>query len=550
VTTKLATEERLHISEIRLDGFKRFTNTIITGIPLHARLVVLAGPNGSGKSSLFDGLQTWHYLHGGNSRIGWDESYGAKVGSPPRGWTDHVQVAFHEVEPTDAIERQKILYIRSAFRNEADFEVSTFKRLPSPLGNNRVARLIDPDASVSENYQRMVMQTLDSIYDSSIPDTASKADIRDRIIGDVQRAMSTVFPDLVLSGVGGIGPGSAQQGSFYFDKGSASGFLYKNLSAGEKAAFDLILDMVIKRDFFDNTIWCIDEPETHLNTRIQASLLEVMLDLMPDNCQLWLASHSIGFMRAAWQLAQKSRGEVAFLDMEGVDFDSPVSINPVQPTRQFWSRTLDVALGDLAALVAPERIVLCEGRPSRGAGDEKAEFDATCFRTIFGAEHPETDFMSVGNSLDASEDRLGVGRAIQAVASGTAITRLRDRDLLSDEEVDELKLAGVRVLSRRHIEAYLLDDEMLCKLCVSLGSGSAVTDVLAIKKDALAASVARGNDGDDLKSVAGEIYTKVRKRLSIMGAGSNWNAFAKTKLAPLVTPETATYQSLLVDIFE
>lgn len=542
-------EANLHISEIRLDGFKRFTNTTITGIPAAARLVVLAGPNGSGKSSLFDGLQTWHYAHGGNSRIGWDESYGAKVGSLVQNWTEHVKVTFHEVEPTEPAERQKLLYIRSAFRHEADFEVSTFTRLPSPLGNNRVARLIDPDASVSENYQRMVMQTLDSIYDSDIPDSASKAEIRDRIIGEVQRAMSIVFPDLVLSGVGGVGPGSAQQGSFYFNKGTASGFLYKNLSAGEKAAFDLILDMVIKREFFDNTIWCIDEPETHLNTRIQASLLEVMLELMPPNCQLWIASHSIGFMRAAWKLAQISRDGVAFIDMEGVDFDAQVSLRPVQPTREFWSRTLEIALGDLAALVAPEHIVLCEGRPSRGKGDEKAEFDATCYRTIFGAERPGTDFMSVGNSLDASDDRLGVGTAIQTVASGTSINRLRDRDLLSDEEVSQLMSENIRVLSRRHIEAYLLDDEILTKLCISSGSPEAAADVLQFKIDAIDGAVGRGSDSDDLKSVAGEIYTKLRKRLNIVGGGSNWNAFARATLAPLITPDTATYRQLSADIF-
>lgn len=539
----------MHISEIRLDGFKRFTNTTITGIPAAARLVVLAGPNGSGKSSLFDGLQTWHYAHGGNSRIGWDESYGAKVGSLVQNWTEHVQVTFHEVEPTEPAERQKLLYIRSAFRHEADFEVSTFTRLPSPLGNNRVSRLIDPDASVSENYQRMVMQTLDSIYDSDIPDSASKAEIRDRIIGEVQRAMSIVFPDLVLSGVGGVGPGSAQQGSFYFSKGTASGFLYKNLSAGEKAAFDLILDMVIKREFFDNTIWCIDEPETHLNTRIQASLLEVMLELMPPNCQLWIASHSIGFMRAAWKLAQISRDDVAFIDMEGVDFDAQVSLRPVQPTREFWSRTLEIALGDLAALVAPEHIVLCEGRPSRGKGDEKAEFDATCYRTIFGAERPGTDFMSVGNSLDASDDRLGVGTAIQTVASGTSINRLRDRDLLSNEEVSQLMSENIRVLSRRHIEAYLLDDEILTKLCISSGSPEAAADVLQFKIDAIDGAVGRGSDSDDLKSVAGELYTKLRKRLNIVGGGSNWNAFARATLAPLITPDTATYRQLSADIF-
>jgi len=105
---------------------------------------------------------------------------------------------------------------------------------------------------------------------------------------------------------------------FYFDKGESQRFLFKKLSAGEKAAFDLILDVVIKREYFDNSSWCIDEPETHLNTRVQGLVLQTLLDLLPDACQLFIASHSIGFMRKSWDLARSSPGSVAFIDLQGV----------------------------------------------------------------------------------------------------------------------------------------------------------------------------------------------------------------------------------------
>src|ERR1035438_8130391 len=186
-----------------------------------------------------------------------------------------MRLTFHEALPTGPEELKRMIYIRSAFRNEADFSVNNFNRLGAPLDSPRINRLIDNDISVSDNYQRLIMQTIDGIYDQSIPDTATKGDIRDRIIGEVRRAMQCVFPDLLLSGVGGMGGSTGASGTFYFDKGSSQSFLFKNLSAGEKAAFDLILDTVIKREFFNDTVWCIDEPETHLNTRVQGVLLQI-----------------------------------------------------------------------------------------------------------------------------------------------------------------------------------------------------------------------------------------------------------------------------------
>ena len=94
----------------------------------------------------------------------------------------------------------------------------------------------------------------------------------------------------------------------------------------------------------------------------------------------------------------------------------------------------------------------------RGTTDRKAAFDATCYQRIFAAEYPNTDFLSVGNSDDAGNDRLEIGRAIQALASGTEVIRLIDRDMRSNEEVQALQADNVRVLSRRHLEAFLLDE--------------------------------------------------------------------------------------------
>lgn len=90
----------MHLKRIHLKNFKRFTDTAITEMPATARMIVLAGPNGCGKSSILDGLKTWHFMNGGSSYSGWDESYGAKTGTASIPWPEHVAVDFHEDLPT------------------------------------------------------------------------------------------------------------------------------------------------------------------------------------------------------------------------------------------------------------------------------------------------------------------------------------------------------------------------------------------------------------------------------------------------------------------
>lgn len=537
----------MRIKSIHLKKFKRFTDTVIQNIPQSARLVVLAGPNGSGKSSIFDGMHTWHGAQG--APMSWDVTYGLKAGETNSGnWQDHVTIEFHEELPAFE-ERRKLVYLRTAFRNQADFAVSEFK-VASPLDESKVQRMIDNDMNVSENYNRLVMRSIQDLYGDHLPADMPRENVRDRLIGEVRAAMTNVFPDLTLKGVDPIGSSANRNaGTFYFEKGSSKHFLYKNLSAGEKAVFDLLLDAVLKREFFDDSIWCIDEPEAHLNTRIQGNLLDALLAALPPNCQLWIASHSIGFMSQARKLMNEKPGAVVFIDMFDRDFDSPVVLEPVTPDRDFWSRTLDVALGDLADLIAPRRVVLCEGRPADGRSPSKTEFDARCYRQIFAEEFPDTDFLSVGNSDDVQGDRLQVGRAIQALVSGTAVIRLIDRDLRSDSEVDALKAAGVRVLSRRHLEAYLLDEEVITALCVDKGQPEKSTEAITLLRDQLASNTSRGKDTDDYKAAGGELYTKFRRLLELEQSGTTFNVFACDTLARLVKPGMQVYQQLKQDVF-
>jgi hypothetical protein len=308
------------------------------------------------------------------------------------------------------------------------------------------------------------------------------------------------------------------------------------------------LDLVIRRRDFNNTVYCIDEPEAHMNARLQATLLDELVQHLPEQSQMWLATHSIGMMRRARDIERQAPGSVVFVDFSDVDFDQPQSLGPARATRAFWERVLNVALDDLSGLVAPARVVVCEGSPP-GQPGRNTEHDARCYNIIFEAEFPDTKFLSAGNSLDVETDRLAIVAGIRALTSGCAVLRLIDRDDHGADDIQEFSAKGISVLSRRHLECYLYDDEVLAALCSKEGKPGEVAGLLQDKRDAVAESIGRGNAADDVKSASGPIYVRARQRLSLAGAGNDAKAFARNVLAPLITADMLVYRELRSCIF-
>lgn len=528
----------MRINSMQLRNFRRFSDLNVTDIPESARLVVLAGPNGVGKSSFFDGLQTWYRRAAWNQMHG-NDVYGAKVGSTDATqWFRRVEVNLHGGPQEQNRLKESSVYFRTAYRHEADFNIQQLAQPASPNENGGpTRRAVDEDRSVSENYQRLLWETFSAVYDDETPDLATKAEIRDRLTGRLKDALLRVLPDLSLSKVGALGAGR----SFEFTKGTATGFPYVNLSAGEKAIFDLLLDAVVKADYFKDAIWCIDEPEVHVGTRAQGRLLRELMHVLPEQSQLFLASHSLGLMSEAVKMAREEPGKVIFLDFEGHDFDAPVTLKPMMPNRQFWKRVLAVALDDMATLVAPATVVMCEGSADG--------FDARCYRTIFAAEYPDVDFIAVGNSDDAQNDKIGLTSALQTLTQGTDVIRLRDRDLANDAEVERWRTAGTSVLSRRHIEAYLFDPEVLDAFCDSIGRSDAKQEVRDIYDTQMAALSERAKDSDDVKAASGKMYVEIRKALSLNQAGTTARSFAEAQLAPQISASMDVYQELRRDVF-
>jgi hypothetical protein len=333
--------------------------------------------------------------------------------------------------------------------------------------------------------------------------------------------------------------------TFRFSKGTAQKFNYMNLSGGEKAAFDLLLDYVLKRVEFNDTVFCIDEPEAHLNPRVHGRMLDVLLDLTQERSQLWIATHAIGMLRRARELYFQRPGEIVFLDFDK-DFDQPQVLTPRVPDQIFWQHSLSVALDDLAALVAPQQLVACESGKKEAAPGEG--YDAEIYNRIFSTEFPETRFVSIGAASDLKGDRYLIVQAVAGLIKGTKTFRLVDRDGMSDAEIDEHEQRGYRVLRRRQIESYMFDDEILKLLCESVGAAERSADIIAAKERAIQNAVTRGHERDDLKKARGPIVAALRA-LPLKNPGKSSAIFMRDTLAPLITPETLVYQELKAAIF-
>ena len=252
----------MRINSVRIKNFKRFTDLLVRDIPASARLVVVVGPNGCGKSSIFDGFLQWYRQKAGFGTHN-EDAYFRKDIEQPFAWNESVEVKLHG----NIVAKKGSLYVRTAYRNDPDFSITGFNRPSVPSDTLRFSRVIENDQTVSENYQRLVYDTTAAIYDSA-NDAKTVRALREELIGQIRASMKRVFGDLLLNNISD----PLGSGAFFFEKGTAKSYHYKNLSGGEKAAFDLLLDLHVKKKYFADAIYCIDEVETHLHTKVQGTL--------------------------------------------------------------------------------------------------------------------------------------------------------------------------------------------------------------------------------------------------------------------------------------
>lgn len=164
-------------------------------------------------------------------------------------------------------------YLRSAYKYTGVFNISRLEDQPLVLqDHDRPKRMNDLDQRLVTNYQRIFSQTVSELVRGAY-DGMDGRELRQVYMNTINAHLKALL-DIRISDVGEPIGG---RGQLFFETGVVEACPYANLSAGEKEIVDLILDLVVKSRDFDDTIYCIDEPDIHISTAIQGKLMSGLI---------------------------------------------------------------------------------------------------------------------------------------------------------------------------------------------------------------------------------------------------------------------------------
>ncbi len=488
----------MHITKVELQNFKRFTDLTINGIPADSKLVLLVGSNGSGKSSVFDAFEVFNSASKiDTSRVsrsgqqGINMALSSRIGDRVKNKNESYLLSITTADKTphtinssvltDPTFNENSFYGRTSFRQVSRLtRRQTDESFDIELDSDRPLNFIDRENRFENDIDRISGQILRELF----RDTSTAEQIRATYIGAINNAFERIFGTTsrtTLSLFEILPPLEGKPAQISFRKGGSE-IHYDYLSAGEKEVLNILMNLLVRKEFFTDAVYFFDEIDLHLNTKLQFNLLkEIVENWIPENCQFWTASHSLGFIDYA---RQYDKGVI--IDFDDLDFDQPQTLFP-QPKERLDVYDIAVPKEMLFEIMKDKKIVLCENQ-----NDEYYNLLALPNTLFVGMKDARSLFLQIKND--------------------TRYNALRDRDFLSDTEIERLETQypNYRILRYYDFENYLYHPDNITELHhPDFNKDTYIAEIIRQKKEkfnALLLNLKSSRSYEDLKT--GDVMDK------------------------------------------
>ncbi len=432
----------MFISKLRLVNFKRFNDLTLdlSDVQPPPKLVLLVGANGSGKTSVFDAFE-WLSRYQQESSLLADENIYYKKEA-----AQSIE-AIAEFTNGQAMHRRDTHMVKRLSQPAAFYGRSSLRQVPQltrtgqsstvDIGqdSDRPRRYIERDQRFENDIDMLTVRVLEEVF---VGDDFDAARLRKQYIDPVNNALSRIFGNdkaTALSLRTLIPARNGKVADIRFRKGQ-SDIHYDLLSSGEKEVVNILFNLFIRRETFRDTVYVIDELDVHLNTALQYALLkEITEQWIPEGCQLWTASHSLGFIEYAHAAAH-----AVLLDFDQLDFDQPMTLVPA-PRASRDVIEIAVPSASLAQVFRGKKITYCENQ------------DVSLY---YRMNDPDRVFLPAKDKNDV----------YFAAKNNPQVYALMDRDYMTDMEVQALcaSVTNLRVLGLYSIENYLYHPDNIAEV--------------------------------------------------------------------------------------
>jgi AAA domain, putative AbiEii toxin, Type IV TA system len=431
----------MRINKIELRNFKRFTHLIVSDIPSESKLVLLIGSNGSGKSSLFDAFD---WIGKGVFRRHYAalDYYSKYDGIDP-----DVKIDFHNHNSV-----RKIGDVNQGSKEEAKKFIgrSSIRIVPHILNNaNPLVIPNDEDSPTTyiENDTRFINDVF--IYIQQINNA-----LREPIFSGKQADTLKIFRDFIeplnsslLKIFEGDESTTIQIAEFQdatlsvtakliFKKGETK-INYDLLSHGEKQVVILLINFIVRQEYYKDSIIFIDEMDCHLNTAVQTNLIdEIVTKWIPSDSQLWTASHSLGFIDYA------RNSEIAsIIDFNLLNFDLKQELSPISKNK-LDVYEIAIPKSTITSILKGYKLVVVENKNDEYYNQALGENNYLFL--------PANNNREVFLTIKSDKQKLG----------------LRDRDYLRDDEIEKInsKYPNFKILLYYTFENYIYHPDNIAEL--------------------------------------------------------------------------------------